>query len=136
MNSAVDYFLNNGLSCSESIVMAAIEKGLVPKELLDVATPFSGGMGSGCLCGAVSGAMIVIGFLHGKNKTNKARVLAKKFIEEFKKEHKVTCCKVLTANFKDFHSKERKNHCTNMVNSASNILEKILKEAIEPVISP
>ena len=39
-----------GYSCSESIVMEAIEKGLVPKELLPVATSFSGGMGSGCLC--------------------------------------------------------------------------------------
>ena len=37
---AVEYF-NQGYSCSESIVMEAIEKGLVPKELLPVATSFS-----------------------------------------------------------------------------------------------
>ena len=45
---AAEYF-NNGYSCSESIIMEAIEKGLVPEELLSVATSFSGGMGSGCL---------------------------------------------------------------------------------------
>lgn len=30
---AAEYF-NNGYSCSESIIMEAIEKGLVPEELL------------------------------------------------------------------------------------------------------
>ena len=62
---AVEYF-NQGYSCSESIVMEAIEKGLVPKELLPVATSFSGGMGSGCLCGAIAGSQIVLGYLFGK----------------------------------------------------------------------
>ena len=46
---AVDNFLNKGYSCSESVVMAAIELNIVPRELLSVATSFSGGMGSGCL---------------------------------------------------------------------------------------
>lgn len=128
MNNACNYFLNEGFSCSESVVKAAIDKGLVPEELLCVATPFSGGMGSGCLCGAVAGAQIVIGFMFGKNKTNNARMFSKKFIEEFKKIHKTTCCRVLTAAFKDFHSKERKNHCVNMVESACLILDKILEE--------
>lgn len=134
MEKACDYFLNKGYSCSESVVMGAVEEGLVPKEILDVATSFSGGMGIGCLCGAIAGAQIVIGYLHGKNKTNMARAYAKKFVEEFKNIHKATCCKVLTANFKDnFNSPERKNHCVNMVESSSKILKEILKEAKETV---
>ena len=63
---AVDNFLNKGYSCSESVVMAAIELNIVPRELLSVATSFSGGMGSGCLCGAIAGSQIVIGYLFGK----------------------------------------------------------------------
>ena len=63
---AVEYFLD-GNSCSESVVSRAIELGLCDKELLSVATPFSGGIGSGCLCGAVSGSLLVIGHLFGKN---------------------------------------------------------------------
>ena len=47
--------------------MEAAEKGLVPKELLSIATSFSGGMGSGCLCGAIAGSQIVIGWLFGKD---------------------------------------------------------------------
>ena len=64
--NAVEYF-KNGYSCSESIIKWGIDEGLVPEELLPVATPFSGGMGSGCLCGAIAGAQMIIGYLYGKN---------------------------------------------------------------------
>ena len=126
---AAEYF-NNGYSCSESILMEAIENGLVPKELLPVATSFSGGMGSGCLCGAIAGSQIILGWLYGKNNKNGnemiARAKAKQFIEEFKKSHKATCCRVLTAGM-DMASPERKAHCTNMVNDCSKILEEMIK---------
>ena len=126
---AAEYF-NQGYSCSESIVREAIEKGIVPEELLSVATSFSGGMGSGCLCGAIAGSQIVIGWLYGKNNKNGnevvARAKAKQFIEEFKKSHKATCCRVLTSGM-DMASPERKAHCTNMVNDCSRILEEIIK---------
>ena len=126
VKTAVDNFLNKGLSCSESIVAAAVDANYTPEELINIATSFSGGMGSGCLCGAIAGAQIVTGYLHGKNKTNRARALAKEFVEEFKKIHKVTCCRALTAGL-DFHSKERKQHCVNMVQSSAIILNKILE---------
>ena len=129
---AAEYF-NNGYSCSESILMEAIENGLVPKELLPVATSFSGGMGSGCLCGAIAGSQIILGWLYGKNNKNGnemiARAKAKQFIEEFKKSHKATCCRVLTTGM-DMASPERKAHCTNMVNDCSKILEEMIKTKV------
>ncbi len=123
---AADNFLNKGFSCSESVVRAAADLGIVPDELVSVATSFSGGMGSGCLCGAISGAQIVIGYLNGKYKTNTARGMAKEFVEEFKKSHKATCCRVLTSGF-EFHSPERKRHCVNMVAKCGEILEDMLE---------
>lgn len=126
---AAEYF-NNGYSCSESIIMDAIDKGLVPKETLSIATAFSAGMSSGCLCGAIAGSQIVIGHLFGRENANGneviARAKAKEFIEEFKKSHRATCCRVLTAGM-DMASPERKAHCTNMVNDCSKILEEIIK---------
>lgn len=126
---AVEYF-NQGFSCSESIVKEAIEKGLVPKELLSIATSFSGGMGSGCLCGAIAGAQIVLGYLYGRDNLNNnevcARTKAKEFIDEFKKNHKATCCRVLTSGMV-MQSPERKAHCSNMVNNCSRILEQIIE---------
>lgn len=133
---AVKYFLD-GYSCSESVVMAAIDKGYVPKEMLSVATSFSGGMGVRCLCGAVAGAQLVIGALYGRNNDNRdgmqARALAKEFNERFSKKYKVNCCKVLSAGFSDFHSPERKQHCTSMVNDSCEILDSLLSEHLVKV---
>ena len=125
---APKFFLEEGFSCSESIVKSAYELELVPKELISAATSFSGGMGSGCLCGAIAGSQIVLGYLHGKYQDNSARALAKEFYQRFTKIHKVTCCKVLTKDFKDFHSPERKKHCSNMVYDCAKILDEMLAE--------
>ncbi|MBQ4646692.1 MAG: C_GCAxxG_C_C family protein [Candidatus Gastranaerophilales bacterium] len=130
---APKYFLNEGYSCSESFARAALEMGLIDEKFISIATSFSGGMGSGCLCGAVAGAQMVIGLLHGKTKDNSARALAKEFYQRFVEKHKVTCCKVLTKNFDDFHSKERKEHCANMVYDCAKILDEILEKAKQKV---
>lgn len=128
---AVDYFLN-GNSCSESIVLGAADKGWIDDDILALATPFSGGLSSGCLCGAVSGSMLVIGYLYGKkNKFNNpviARELAKKFMKSFKDVHKATCCRVLSRGTEP-GTPERKQHCTNFVEYAFKTLEIVLQEA-------
>lgn len=124
---AVKYFME-GYSCSESIVQAAADKGYVGQEVLAVATSFSGGMGVRCLCGAVAGSQMVIGAMYGRNAERdgkKARALAKEFNEKFAEKYKVNCCKVLSKGF-DFHSPERKQHCTSMVNDCAIILENII----------
>ena len=123
---APKYFLEQGFSCSESIARAAVDMGLAEENFVSIATSFSGGMGSGCLCGAVAGAQMVIGLLFGKYQTNTARALAKEFYQKFTSIHKVTCCKVLTKDFKDFHGLERKSHCANMVYDCSKILDEII----------
>jgi len=119
---AAEYF-NNGYSCSESIVMEAIEKGLLPEEFLSAATAFSGGMGSGCLCGAIAGSQMVLGYIMGRSRS---RAAAKEFISKFRENHPATCCRVLTRGM-DMVSPERKAHCTNMVNDCSKILEEMVK---------
>ena len=132
MNEEAKKYFQNGYSCSESVVQSAIDKGYAPKELLMCATPFSGGMGVRCLCGAVAGSMLVIGSMFGKNEKQdgmKARALAKEFNERFSQKYKVNCCKVLSAGF-EFHSPERKAHCLNMVNDAAELTEKLIKENI------
>ena len=126
INAAVEYF-KSGYSCSESVVKTAMDFGLVHENIFHASTVFSGGMSSGCLCGAIAGAQMVLGSVYGKE----SRAYAKKFIDEFKSVHKATCCRVLTAKYKDFHSPERKLHCHNMVSTASKILYGLIKEKIE-----
>ena len=87
------------------------------------------------LCGAVAGAQIVIGGMFGKTAERdgmQARKMAKQFNEMFAEKYKVNCCKVLSAGF-DFHSQERKNHCTNMVGDSCEILENILSNNTSPI---
>ena len=130
LSLAPEYF-KEGYSCSESIARAAVELGLAGDEFVSIATGFSGGMGARCLCGAVAGSQMVLGLLHGKNKDNTARTLAKKFYDRFVENHKVACCKVLSAGFKDFHSPERRLHCVNIVAECASILDKMLSEINE-----
>ena len=127
---AIENF-KSGLSCSESIAKAACDLGLADENFVNIATSFSAGMSSKCLCGAVAGSQMVLGLLFGKYKDNTARVKAKEFYDKFVEKHKVTCCKILTKDFKDFHSPERKNHCVNMVEFCAKTLDKMLENAKE-----
>ena len=131
---ASEYF-NNGYSCSESMIMWAVDEGLVSKEILPLATSFSGGMGVGCLCGAVAGAQMIIGSQFGReNKVGNeviARAKAKELIQRFMETHKATCCRILTKGL-EMGSPERKAHCTNMVESCEKLVEELIKaEAIK-----
>lgn len=130
MTKATDYFMN-GYSCSESILKYAVDKGLCTAELMPCATGFSGGMSSGCLCGAVAAAQMVLSynFGRGNSKGNDviARAKAKELVDEFKARNKVTCCKVLTHGLEGM---ERKHHCCKMVTDAEEILEKLLPAGV------
>lgn len=126
MTKATDYFMN-GYSCSESVIQTAIDKGLCPAELLACATPFSGGMSSGCLCGALAGAQIVAGWNFGRNNSKGNEVIAraksKELVDEFKARNQFTCCKILSRGLEGI---ERKKHCCKMVSDAEEILENML----------
>lgn len=130
---AAEYF-QNGYSCSESMIKWAIDEGLVSADLLPVATSFSGGMGVGCLCGAVAGAQMIIGSLYGRENKNGneviARTKAKDLVQKFMETHKATCCRVLTRGM-EMGSPERKAHCVNMVEDCQNFVEEICVTKVE-----
>lgn len=127
---AVEYF-KNGYSCSESLIKAAIEEGLCPAELMPVASAFSGGMSSGCLCGAVAAAQIISGYKFGRENSQSNEVCARenaaKIVEEFKKRNKITCCRVLSGGLEGSAKKER---CSKYVSDACEILEDLLKSKV------
>lgn len=129
MKEKAQNYYKQGYSCSESVIQAAIDEGLCDKSLLAVATAFSGGMSSGCLCGAVAGAQMVLGYNFGKtnskNNEETARAKAKEFIEEFKQKRKATCCRVLSSGL-EFSSPERKQNCTSIVEECAEILESLI----------
>lgn len=125
---AVEYYLEKGYSCSESVVQAAVDAGLCDKSVLSCATSFCAGMMSGCVCGAIAGAQMVLGYNFGRENSKgndvMAKAKAKEFVEEFKSRNKFTCCKVLSAGLEGI---QRKQHCAKMVGDASEILEQLVK---------
>ncbi len=127
MNNAVNYF-KNGYSCSESVIRAAIDEGLCDEVLLSCATSFSGGMSSGCVCGAVAAAQMILGYNFGRDNSRGnevcARAKAEEFVEKFKERNKLTCCKVLSGGLQGPARKER---CSKYVSDACEILEELIK---------
>ena len=90
---AEQYFLK-GYSCSQAVVLAY--KDLIKldeKTILKIASPFGGGMGRlREVCGAFSGALIVLGYLKGNDTidANKKMMLyqdIQKMAKDFEKEN-------------------------------------------------
>ena len=133
-HSAVEFY-KNGYSCSESIIRASyaceyLDSTIDIEVLNQIASSFSAGMGeSGCLCGAVSGAQMVLGANFGRknSETNAQSIksISKAFIEKFKEKRTVTCCRVLTKGM-DFHSPERKSHCVSIVKEVAGLLDRAI----------
>jgi C_GCAxxG_C_C family probable redox protein len=129
MNNLAKDFYKQGYSCSESILKAAAQKGYLPEELVKLSTAFSGGMSSGCLCGALAGSQLVISSNFGRNEahedSSECRAKAKEFMDGFKNKHKFSCCKALSGKY-DFNSAERKANCAILVGDAAEILEQVI----------
>lgn len=135
MNNFADLakeYYDGGLSCSEAVINAAHDSGICKFENINevhkVASMFSSGMSSGCLCGALAGGQIVLGYIFGRNiseKTNLNRVVAKEFIKTFKEQRKFTCCNALSAPYKNNPAEHRQN-CINIVEESSQIAKKLV----------
>jgi C_GCAxxG_C_C family probable redox protein len=91
------------MNCSQAVLETyAEEMGLSVENARKVASAFAGGMGMGAECGAVTGALMVIGMKHGKI-TDKDAVADKetfsrvaKLVEDFKKAHgDISCSNLL-----------------------------------------
>lgn len=99
---AVERFLN-GYSCAQAVFTAYCEDYGIDKKLgLKLSCPLGGGMGhTGQVCGAVSGALLVLGLKYGQDdvadKHSKARnyLIVKDFINRFKALDGSTSCSEL-----------------------------------------
>lgn len=131
MKTSIDYELlqkeavevfTSGFTCSESVIYA-IRKAL-ELEIPDCAIAMSSGIpwgfgGAGCICGAVAGGAMCIGFVHGRTvpgdpKNLHCFELTKELHDAFTSEFGAACCRVLTKGYEK-QSPERKAHCIKMV---------------------
>ncbi len=139
---AVNYF-NSGFLCSQAVFAAyAEETGISEKTALKIAASFGSGMCKAEVCGACTGALMVIGAMYGQDeaedKTPRAKTnrLTAEFLDEFAKANGSYLCKnllqcdistpagLVTARQNNLFTE----FCQKMVASAVKVLEKILKE--------
>lgn len=129
--------------CSQAVLAAfAEELGLKEEQALKLGGCFGGGMCKGEVCGACTGALMVLGLKFGqyditdiesRKKTNDMTV---KFLDTFKKENGSYMCKDLLGC--DLSTDEGKQYalnnnlfvefCPKMVESATVIAERLLRE--------
>lgn len=145
MNKAKEarkYFDNN-FNCAQSVLVTFADEFNISEDVaLRIACAFGGGMGRQQLtCGAVSGALMVIGLKYGKSindSEEKKKLTYSKtveFINEFKKINGSICCKDLLDgldmnNEEDFKKILSQNmfqiRCGKYVGDAATIVEKII----------
>jgi C_GCAxxG_C_C family probable redox protein len=141
-DNAVAMF-EQGFSCSQAILATYGEKlGLDRETALRVAGAFGAGMGRmGETCGAVTGALMVIGLKHGKTRAEdeaskeKAYALVKEFVEKFTARNESIVCRELLGCSLGTPgglavARERglfKTVCPKLVRDAAEILEEIVE---------
>lgn len=126
------YYFENGYHCAEAIVAAVLEgMDQHAPEAVAHATAFGGGMGRTFqeACGALSGCLVAIGHLHGRNIPGQswdvpARLAAnirQSFIDRFE----TTSCKKLRDRFgEEMQHKE----CCNIVKVLTSDIVDLLQE--------
>ena len=135
ITEAVQLF-EKGYVCSQSVFAAfSPDLGVDKEQALKIGACFGSGMRKGEVCGACTGALMVLGLKYGESKT-KSDEACEKFLDEFKKENgSYICndllkCDITTQEGKEFAIENNlfKEFCPLMVESAARITEKIINE--------
>lgn len=135
INDAVKLF-ENGYMCSQAVFAAFSEDfGLSKEHALKIGACFGSGMRKAEVCGACTGALMVLGLKYGEDKA-KSDKACEKFLDDFADENGSYICRDLLGC--DISTKEgvefaRENNlfndlCPKLVESASQITEKIIDD--------
>ncbi len=127
---------NQGFACSESVMYTIRDH--FDLELSDDAIAMSSGFpwglgGGGCICGALAGGTMCLGYFFGRRTPGDPSVetcfrLTKELHDYFRSQCGATCCRMLTKGMEK-NSPERKAQCTAFVkNTVRKTAEIILTE--------
>lgn len=117
-NDAERLFKDGKFYCSEAIVSSIKSNFAIdmPDEMIAMASGFPVGIGkSKCVCGAVAGGILSLGYFFGRTeegdeKVQKTLALAHELQQSFKESHSHLCCKILTRGM-DMEAGEHKEQC-------------------------
>jgi len=121
--------------CTEAVVTAlnqGLGGGLTDAQATAMSAPFCIALGeSGCLCGALSGAVMATGLLLGKDGAYRHRKgmrdSARQLHDQFKFAHGATCCRVLSKKVK--HDKKAHfEQCAGLTARAAEMAARLVLE--------
>lgn len=140
---ALDYFRQN-YNCCQSVLLAFREEiGLDEQKALDIAGGYGSGAGTGELCGAINGGIMVLGLLTPIDKAEpfkskrRTMALAKELQERFRARFTHVRCGDLLRDLEGFAPTDEtpvakamglSKHCEIMVVTAVELVEQILGE--------
>ena len=139
-----DVYLKENHNCAETILkLANTEYNLgITEDDIKLMSGFGGGIGAGSTCGALIGAVAVLGKMFVETKDHETegfRELCGEFFEKFKRELGGTDCDILKPKYK----KNEETKCITTIEKTAKILEdfliekgKLQKEKADVTISP
>lgn len=143
---AEEVFRMGGFYCSEAII-SSVRKNIdpnMPIELVSIGSGFPIGVGRAkCMCGAISGAVVCLGYFFGRRgptsaddpASKKCMELANELQESFRSNHNGTLCCHLHVKGMDLASAEHKAQCVAFTGEmARKVAEIIVRELeIKPI---
>lgn len=137
-NDAEEFFRKGDFFCSEAIV-CSIKNNFeidMPDEMIAMASGFPVGIGrSKCVCGAISGGVLCLGYFFGRTKGGDPKVertlaLANELQASFRKNHGCLCCHVHTKGM-DMGSGEHKAQCISFTGEIAEKAAEIIVRELE-----
>lgn len=121
------YGIAEDLNCAETILRGANQAyGLnLDDEALKMAAAFGGGMAIGKTCGALTGALMVLGKLTVKDRAHESdriKVLTRELLGEYRREMGDIDCAPLKAKYRNEEVK-----CRRVIEKAADVLDRIVE---------
>jgi len=131
---AESLFMSREMYCAEAI-LCALNEGLgggLPRERArGLAMGFGEGLGkAGCICGALSGAVLAVSwFLSGSLPPKEVREASRQLHDRFKLAHGSSCCRVLTKPVKAEPAKHF-SKCSGLTRSGAELAARMILEKL------
>ncbi len=130
---ARNLYLTRQMLCTEAVLTAlnqGLNGGLDDRQTIAMAAPFCVALGeSGCLCGALSGAVMGTGLFLGRSNPYRHRRAtrdhAHRLHDAFKQANGATCCRVLTRRVRN-DAKAHFRHCADLTAQATELAARLI----------
>ncbi len=100
-NEAEQHFRSKKMNCAEAALKTLKDhfRPELPDDVIQMATAFGGGSGSGCICGAVAGATMAMGLVVIDDK-KRLSAMTRELHKWFAATYGATCCRVIVSEQK------------------------------------